>query len=138
MSSNHKKAACNFELGVLFVWDGLFFLSVLLLSAILNQQTLLAFLCVVFFCVCIFYFFLFFPVYFLQIEPIPSGNLPPGFDATSCRSVWVCQQQLHFSFLILFYFTIFYLVFLSDRFAYMFQLYLYIHIKISPILAVNQ
>ncbi|KAH7307267.1 hypothetical protein KP509_22G052100 [Ceratopteris richardii] len=24
-----------------------------------------------------------------QIEPIPSGNLPPGFDATSCRSVYV-------------------------------------------------
>jgi hypothetical protein len=22
-----------------------------------------------------------------QIESIPSGNLPPGFDATSCRSV---------------------------------------------------
>ncbi|KAF2618308.1 hypothetical protein F2Q68_00042231 [Brassica cretica] len=25
----------------------------------------------------------------LQIEPIPSGNLPPGFDPTSCRSVYV-------------------------------------------------
>ncbi|CAK9276305.1 unnamed protein product [Sphagnum jensenii] len=24
-----------------------------------------------------------------QMEPIPSGNLPPGFDATSCRSVYV-------------------------------------------------
>ncbi|XP_028752165.1 oligouridylate-binding protein 1B [Neltuma alba] len=24
-----------------------------------------------------------------QIEPIPSGNLPPGFDASSCRSVYV-------------------------------------------------
>ncbi|XP_068662239.1 oligouridylate-binding protein 1-like isoform X2 [Aristolochia californica] len=24
-----------------------------------------------------------------QIEPIPSGNLPPGFDSSSCRSVYV-------------------------------------------------
>ncbi|CAK9324772.1 unnamed protein product [Citrullus colocynthis] len=24
-----------------------------------------------------------------QIEPIPSGNLPPGFDASTCRSVYV-------------------------------------------------
>jgi len=24
-----------------------------------------------------------------QMEPMPSGNLPPGFDATSCRSVYV-------------------------------------------------
>eukprot|EP00850_Spirogloea_muscicola_P019313 SM000188S03808 [mRNA] locus=s188:71901:76160:- [translate_table: standard] len=24
-----------------------------------------------------------------QVEPIPSGNLPPGFDATACRSVYV-------------------------------------------------
>ncbi|XP_042033906.1 oligouridylate-binding protein 1B-like [Salvia splendens] len=24
-----------------------------------------------------------------QIEPIPSGNLPPGFDPTTCRSVYV-------------------------------------------------
>eukprot|EP00897_Mesotaenium_endlicherianum_P003553 jgi/Mesen1/3225/ME000187S02393 len=24
-----------------------------------------------------------------QLEPIPSGNLPPGFDAASCRSVYV-------------------------------------------------
>ncbi|CAN1827925.1 Oligouridylate-binding protein 1B, partial [Linum perenne] len=25
----------------------------------------------------------------LQIEPIPSGNLPPGFDPSTCRSVYV-------------------------------------------------
>ncbi|KAH9613177.1 hypothetical protein KSS87_006337, partial [Heliosperma pusillum] len=24
-----------------------------------------------------------------QIEPYPSGNLPPGFDPSSCRSVYV-------------------------------------------------
>ncbi|KAJ4834728.1 ubiquitin-specific protease ubp1 [Turnera subulata] len=24
-----------------------------------------------------------------QIEPILSGNLPPGFDSTTCRSVYV-------------------------------------------------
>ncbi|GKD07023.1 oligouridylate-binding protein 1B-like protein [Tanacetum coccineum] len=24
-----------------------------------------------------------------QIEPIPSGNLPPGFDPNTCRSVYV-------------------------------------------------
>ncbi|XP_023633057.1 oligouridylate-binding protein 1B isoform X1 [Capsella rubella] len=45
-----------------------------------------------------FYFFLFhflsFPIlffffFFLQIEPIPSGNLPPGFDPSTCRSVYV-------------------------------------------------
>ncbi|KAI3849456.1 hypothetical protein MKX03_033748, partial [Papaver bracteatum] len=23
------------------------------------------------------------------MEPVPSGNLPPGFDAASCRSVYV-------------------------------------------------
>jgi len=33
----------------------------------------------------IFFGFLFFS--FLQIEPIPSGNLPPGFDPSTCRSV---------------------------------------------------
>lgn len=36
----------------------------------------------------IFFRFLFF-FSFLQIEPIPSGNLPPGFDPSTCRSVWV-------------------------------------------------
>lgn len=25
----------------------------------------------------------------MQIEPILSGNLPPGFDSATCRSVWV-------------------------------------------------
>ncbi|GKE84855.1 nucleotide-binding alpha-beta plait domain-containing protein, partial [Tanacetum coccineum] len=24
-----------------------------------------------------------------MIEPIPSGNLPPGFDPNTCRSVYV-------------------------------------------------
>ncbi|XP_042455170.1 oligouridylate-binding protein 1B-like [Zingiber officinale] len=26
-----------------------------------------------------------------QMEPIPSGNLPPGFDPSTCRSVYVCN-----------------------------------------------
>lgn len=37
-----------------------------------------------------FYFILFyflFHFFILQIEPIPSGNLPPGFDPSTCRSV---------------------------------------------------
>ncbi|XP_026438748.1 oligouridylate-binding protein 1-like [Papaver somniferum] len=29
-----------------------------------------------------------------QIEPIPSGNLPPGFDSSTCRSVYV--GNIHF------------------------------------------
>ncbi|KAM0952488.1 putative RNA recognition motif domain, nucleotide-binding alpha-beta plait domain superfamily [Dioscorea sansibarensis] len=29
-----------------------------------------------------------------QIEPIPSGNLPPGFDSSSCRSVYVGNVHL--------------------------------------------
>ncbi|KAG6733238.1 hypothetical protein I3842_01G216900 [Carya illinoinensis] len=37
-----------------------------------------------------FIFFSFpFHILILQIEPIPSGNLPPGFDPSSCRSVYV-------------------------------------------------
>jgi nucleolysin TIA-1/TIAR len=24
-----------------------------------------------------------------QLEPVPSGNLPPGFDPSTCRSVYV-------------------------------------------------
>jgi nucleolysin TIA-1/TIAR len=32
-----------------------------------------------------------------QMEPIPSGNLPPGFDATSCRSVWVVLLLLSYN-----------------------------------------
>ncbi|CAM8990201.1 unnamed protein product [Rhodiola kirilowii] len=28
-----------------------------------------------------------------QIEPIPSGNLPPGFDPSTCRSVYVGNIQ---------------------------------------------
>ena len=30
-------------------------------------------------------YFIFF--FILQIEPIPGGNLPPGFDPSTCRSV---------------------------------------------------
>ncbi|KVH88453.1 Nucleotide-binding, alpha-beta plait [Cynara cardunculus var. scolymus] len=37
----------------------------------------------------IFWSFSFFHVFILQIEPIPSGNLPPGFDPNTCRSVYV-------------------------------------------------
>ncbi|KAG8090111.1 hypothetical protein GUJ93_ZPchr0011g28572 [Zizania palustris] len=29
-----------------------------------------------------------------QIEPIVSGNLPPGFDSTTCRSVYVANIHL--------------------------------------------
>ncbi|XP_035819474.1 oligouridylate-binding protein 1C isoform X3 [Zea mays] len=29
-----------------------------------------------------------------QIEPIVSGNLPPGFDSSTCRSVYVCNIHL--------------------------------------------
>ncbi|OMO70591.1 hypothetical protein CCACVL1_18775 [Corchorus capsularis] len=37
-----------------------------------------------------FFFFVFvFHFFILQIEPIPSGNLPPGFDPSTCRSVYV-------------------------------------------------
>lgn len=32
------------------------------------------------------FLFLFY-IFILQIEPIPSGNLPPGFDPSTCRSV---------------------------------------------------
>lgn len=35
------------------------------------------------------FFSSFFHIFILQIEPIPSGNLPPGFDSSACRSVWV-------------------------------------------------
>ena len=39
----------------------------------------------------LFFFFLLFSflfyIFILQIEPIPSGNLPPGFDSSTCRSV---------------------------------------------------
>lgn len=28
----------------------------------------------------------------MQIEPILSGNLPPGFDSSTCRSVWVLMN----------------------------------------------
>lgn len=36
-------------------------------------------------------------VFDLQIEPILSGNLPPGFDPSSCRSVWVsCKPNCLF------------------------------------------
>lgn len=36
-----------------------------------------------------------------QIEPIPSGNLPPGFDSSTCRSVYVgnIHTQVHESLL---------------------------------------
>ncbi|XP_024972154.1 oligouridylate-binding protein 1B-like isoform X2 [Cynara cardunculus var. scolymus] len=34
-------------------------------------------------------FCFFFHFFILQIEPIPSGNLPPGFDPNTCRSVYV-------------------------------------------------
>jgi nucleolysin TIA-1/TIAR len=30
-----------------------------------------------------------------QIEPIPSGNLPPGFDSSACRSVYVGNISVH-------------------------------------------
>lgn len=40
-----------------------------------------------------FYFFI------LQIEPILSGNLPPGFDSSTCRSVWVLNRYFIFPFL---------------------------------------
>uniref|UniRef100_A0A7N0RIM1 RRM domain-containing protein n=1 Tax=Kalanchoe fedtschenkoi TaxID=63787 RepID=A0A7N0RIM1_KALFE len=30
-----------------------------------------------------------------QIEPIPSGNLPPGFDPSTCRSVYVGNIHTH-------------------------------------------
>lgn len=32
-----------------------------------------------------------------QIEPIPSGNLPPGFDSSACRSVYVGNISVHVS-----------------------------------------
>lgn len=35
----------------------------------------------------LFLFACFFYVFILQIEPILSGNLPPGFDSSTCRSV---------------------------------------------------
>ncbi|KAK6284295.1 hypothetical protein POUND7_003247 [Theobroma cacao] len=35
------------------------------------------------------FFFFVFHFFILQIEPIPSGNLPPGFDPSTCRSVYV-------------------------------------------------
>lgn len=30
------------------------------------------------------------------MEPLPSGNLPPGFDPSTCRSVWVLLIQSFF------------------------------------------
>ncbi|KAF7843623.1 oligouridylate-binding protein 1B-like [Senna tora] len=39
--------------------------------------------------ICSFFSLFFFTFLFLQIEPIPSGNLPPGFDPSTCRSVYV-------------------------------------------------
>lgn len=32
---------------------------------------------------------------YLQIEPMPSGNVPPGFDTSTCRSVWVIVGLPH-------------------------------------------
>jgi hypothetical protein len=34
-----------------------------------------------------FFWLLVFYIFILQIEPILSGNLPPGFDSSTCRSV---------------------------------------------------
>ena len=35
------------------------------------------------------FFFIFLYIFILQMEPISNGNLPPGFDPSTCRSVWV-------------------------------------------------
>lgn len=45
------------------------------------------------------FFSLFFYIFILQIEPILSGNLPPGFDSSTCRSVWVLIDILFCFFL---------------------------------------
>lgn len=45
---------------------------------------------IAFYIIFVFFFLLFsflFYIFILQIEPIPSGNLPPGFDPSTCRSV---------------------------------------------------
>lgn len=42
------------------------------------------------------------PHFRLQIEPIPSGNLPPGFDPSTCRSVWVSFRAFCSCFLFFF------------------------------------
>ena len=50
-------------------------------------------------------FFLSSYIFILQIEPILSGNLPPGFDSSSCRSVSV-NRHFIFIFLKLTYSTV--------------------------------
>ena len=55
-----------------------------------------------------FFFFLvscFVYIFILQIEPILSGNLPPGFDSSTCRSVWVLNRH----FLIFIFFSFFFI-----------------------------
>lgn len=47
-------------------------------------------------------FFILFSFENLQMEPVPSGNLPPGFDTSSCRSVWVLDFFLLLEFIYLF------------------------------------
>ena len=61
-------------------------------------------------------FFLSSYIFILQIEPILSGNLPPGFDSSSCRSVSV-NRHFIFIFLKLTYSTVLCLFWFSHFFS---------------------
>lgn len=63
---------------------------------------------------------------YLQIEPMPSGNVPPGFDTTTCRSVWVLNgilftfSNLIFCFILQIYVIMFFTLFLLHLFSFPF------------------